>query len=87
MRIAAQVDQVFFDVPGGVGTYVRNLVPALAARDPSLEIRLFHARFDPAPEPEPWMTAFPLKELRGTIRSLYPRWNVLGRPALPASIR
>ena len=87
MRIAALVDQVFFDVSGGVGTYVRNLVPALAARDPSLEIQLFHARFDPAPEPEPWMEAFPIEELPGSIRTLYPRWNALGRPALPASIR
>jgi glycosyltransferase involved in cell wall biosynthesis len=87
MRIAAHVDQVFFDVPGGVGTYVRNLFPALAARDPSLEVRLFHARFEPAPDPEPWMTAFPVEEVPASIRSLYPRWNLLGRPALPAPIR
>jgi glycosyltransferase involved in cell wall biosynthesis len=87
VRIAAHVDQVFFDVPGGVGTYVRNLIPALATRDPSLEIRLFHARFEPAPEPEPWMTAFPVEEVQASIRSLYPRWNMLGRPALPAPIR
>ena len=87
MRIAAHVDQVFFDIPGGVGTYVRNLIPALAARDPSLEIRLFHARFEPAPEPEPWMAAFPVEEIPASIRSLYPRWNILGRPALPAPIR
>jgi glycosyltransferase involved in cell wall biosynthesis len=87
MRIAAHVDHVFFDVPGGVGTYVRNLFPALAARDPSLEVRLFHARFEPAPDPEPWMTAFPVEEVPASIRSLYPRWNLLGRPALPAPIR
>jgi len=87
VRIAAHVDQVFFDVPGGVGTYVRNLFPALAGRDPSLEIRLFHTRFEPAPEPEPWMAPFPIDELPGSIRGLYPRWNVLGRPALPAPIR
>ena len=87
MRIAANVDQVFFDVPGGVGTYVRTLIPALAARDPSLEIRLFHARFDPSTESEPWMQAFPVDELTGSIRSLYPRWNLLGRPALPPTIR
>ena len=28
MRVAAHVDQLFFSVPGGVGTYIRNLVPA-----------------------------------------------------------
>ena len=87
MRVAAHVDQVFFDVPGGVGTYVRSLIPALAARDPSLEIRLFHAHFEPAPEPEPWMRAFPIDELAGSIRSLYPRWNLLARPALPSALR
>ena len=87
MRTAIHVDQVFFDVPGGVGTYVRNLVPALDRRDPSLDLRLFHARFDPVPEPEPWMAAFRLEELQGSVRSLYPRWNLLGRPALPASVR
>jgi glycosyltransferase involved in cell wall biosynthesis len=87
MRVATHVDQVFFDVPGGVGTYVRNLIPALTGRDPSLDIRLFHARFDPSPEPEPWMRGLPMDELPGSIRSLYPRWNLLGRPALPADIR
>jgi glycosyltransferase involved in cell wall biosynthesis len=87
VKIAAHVDPVFFDVPGGVGTYVRNLIPTLTGRDPSLEIRLFHARFEPAPKPERWMTAFPVDEVPASIRSLYPRWNLLGRPALPASIR
>jgi len=87
VKVAAQVDQVFFDVPGGVGTYVRNLIPALAARDPSLEMRLFHARFDAPAEPEPWMRAFPVDEVPGSIRSLYPRWNLAGRPALPEAIR
>jgi glycosyltransferase involved in cell wall biosynthesis len=87
VRVAAHVDQVFFDLPGGVGTYVRNLIPALTARDPSLEVRLFHARFDPPPDPEPWMRAFPIDELPGSIRSLYPRWNLLGRPPLPNAIR
>lgn len=87
MRVATHVDQVFFDVPGGVGTYVRNLIPALASHDPSLEIRLFHARFEPTPEPEPWMRGFPIDELPGSIRGLYPRWNLLARPALPAAVR
>ena len=42
---AIQIDQLYFDTPGGIGTYVRNLVPALASQDPSVEIALFHARF------------------------------------------
>lgn len=87
MKVALHVDQLFLTVPGGVGTYIRNLVPALARRDPSLEVTLFHARFDPPKPAEPWMTAFADEELAGSIRSLYPRWNLAGRPALPAPLR
>jgi hypothetical protein len=39
-RVALHADQPFFQAPGGIGTYVRNLVPALAHRDPALEITL-----------------------------------------------
>ncbi len=86
--VAFQVDQVFFSAPGGIGTYVRNLAPALVRRDPSLELKLFHARFGPpSPPPERWMRGFWVEELDGTIRSLYPRWDALGRPPLPASLR
>lgn len=87
MRLALHVDQLFFAVPGGVGTYIRNLVPALAGRDPSLEITLFHARFDPPGAAEPWMGAFAREELDGSIRGLYPRWNLAARPALPPPLR
>jgi len=45
--VAFHVDQLFFDAPGGIGTYVRNLAPALARADPSLDLKLFHARFGP----------------------------------------
>jgi glycosyltransferase involved in cell wall biosynthesis len=86
--VAFQVDQLFFDAPGGIGTYVRNLAPALARVDPSLELKLFHARF-PAAErpPERWVRDFWVQELDGTIRSLYPRWDLFGRPALPPALR
>jgi glycosyltransferase involved in cell wall biosynthesis len=87
VRIAAHVDQLFFNVPGGVGTYIRNLVPALASRDPSLEVTLFHAHFESPRPPEPWMDGFAEAEVPGSIRSLYPRWNLTARPALPAAIR
>ena len=87
MKAALHVDQLFFTVPGGVGTYIRNLVPALARRDPSLEVTLFHARIDPPKAAEPWMNAFADEELAGSIRSLYPRWNLFGRPVLPAPLR
>ena len=87
MRVALHVDQLFFPAPGGIGTYIRNLVPALAARDPSLRLSLFHARFDQAERPERWLRDHWVEELPASIRSLYPRWSLLGRPALPATLR
>ncbi len=86
--VAFQVDQLFFQVPGGIGTYVRSLGPALLRQDPSLELTLFHARFDPgAPPPERWMRELWVEELPGSIRALYPRWALTGRPPLTASVR
>jgi len=86
MRVAFQVDQLFFQAPGGIGTYIRNLAPALAARDASLELALFHARFPGPVAPERWLRDHWVEELPASIRALYPRWNVLSRPPLPASL-
>lgn len=87
MRVALQVDQLFFQTPGGIGTYIRNLVPAMAARDPALQLTLFHARFASARPPERWMREHWVEELPRSIRALYPWWDLLARPALPASLR
>jgi glycosyltransferase involved in cell wall biosynthesis len=86
VKVALQVDQLFLNAPGGIGTYIRNLVPALANRDPSVEMTLFHSRFDFPEPPEPWIREHPTHELRGRMRSLYLRWNVVGRPPLPAPL-
>jgi glycosyltransferase involved in cell wall biosynthesis len=85
-RVAVHVDQVWFPAPGGIGTYVRNLVPALSRADPGLDLTLFHARFGTTEVPERWIREFWVEELPGSIRSLYPRWALLGRPALPSSL-
>jgi glycosyltransferase involved in cell wall biosynthesis len=85
--VAILVDQVYARVPGGIGTYVRELVPALAAADPGLHITLFHARFDRPGPTEPWMRGFEVRGLRQGIRTLYPSWALAGRPALPPEIR
>jgi glycosyltransferase involved in cell wall biosynthesis len=87
MKVALHVDQLFFATPGGIGTYIRNLVPALVEQDPSLRLTLFHARFASPEPPERWMRDHWVEELPGSIRSLYPRWDVTGGPALPASLR
>jgi glycosyltransferase involved in cell wall biosynthesis len=85
--LAFQLDPLFFHIPGGVGTYIRRLVPALAATDPGLSITLFHSRLrGGSSSPEPWMHPFAREELAEGIRTLYPRWSLTGRPALPASL-
>jgi glycosyltransferase involved in cell wall biosynthesis len=79
------VDQLFYQAPGGIGTYIRELVPAMAEADPSLQVTLFHASF-PNASPEPWMDRFHTVELPGSIRRMYPFWDLLGRPPLPESL-
>ena len=83
--VAVHADQLFYTAPGGIGTYIRHLVPALSRQNPSLDVRLFHARFETAP-PDPMLRRYPVEELSVGIRTLYPRWNLTGRPALPASL-
>jgi glycosyltransferase involved in cell wall biosynthesis len=85
--VAIHIDQLWSQAPGGIGTYVRNLVPALARQDPALEIKLFHARFSSGEPPERWLRDFRIEELAAPVRSLYPRWNLAGRPPLPISLR
>ena len=85
--VAIHVDQLWFPAPGGIGTYVRNLVPALARQDPSIDLKLFHSRFAPGEPPERWMRDFWVEEIERPIRTLYPRWSLTRRPQLPASLR
>ena len=85
-RVAFQVDQLFHRPPGGIGTYVRRLVPSLVQEAPGLDLKLFHARFEKAGPPERWMRELWVEELPRGIRSLYPRWNLTARPPLPRSL-
>ncbi len=80
--LAFLIDQLFFQAPGGMGTYVRELVPALSRSEPSLEIALFHSRFEARPQ-ESWMDRYPRVELPSSIRRLYPSWALARRPPLP----
>ena len=84
--LAFHVDQLFYPAPGGIGTYVRRLVPALAEADPGLEIRLFHARFDRPEPPDPLTRAIPSVALKQGIRTLYPGWSASGLPKLPEAL-
>ncbi|HJP65763.1 MAG TPA: glycosyltransferase family 1 protein [Actinomycetota bacterium] len=79
------VDQLFAPAPGGMGTYTRELIPALTRADPSLEVTLFHSRFEHSVE-EPWMATHRVETLEHDIRRLYPGWAAAGRPRLPAPL-
>jgi glycosyltransferase involved in cell wall biosynthesis len=82
--VAVHADQLFARVPGGIGTYVRELLPALVAAEPTLEVTAFHARWGrPLP---PGLARFHPVELPRGIRALYPSWNAVGRPALPRGL-
>lgn len=79
MRVALHADQLAFAAPGGIATYVRNLGPALAAA--GAEVVPFHARLDDWRD-EPWMAGMEVVALPRSIRTLYPSWDLLGRPRL-----
>lgn len=88
--LAFLIDQLFSPAPGGMGTYVRELVPALARAEPSLDITLFHSTFEPGRagslSAEPWVRDHHLVEIPRSIRQLYPSWATVRRPALPPSL-
>ena len=67
---------------------MRELLPAMKRQDPSLDITLFHSLFAGASSapPEEWMAEYRTEQLTSSMRSLYPSWALLGRPALPASL-
>lgn len=88
MKVAFHVDQLWFSAPGGIGTYVRELAPALMAEDPTLGMMPFRtARMAGDGPPATWVRRMPeIVQVPGTIRALYPRWALTGRPALPRAL-
>ena len=84
-RLAILVDQLFASIPGGMGTYVRELVPALTRADPSLDIALFHSKFTGSLQ-ESWARGYPQVQLDAGIRRLYPSWTLFRRPRLPEEL-
>ena len=87
MKVALHVDQLWFAAPGGIGTYVRELAPALVAEDPTLELLPFRARIDAAGPPASWLRRLPaVTVIDRPIRTLYPRWALTGRPGLPSGL-
>jgi glycosyltransferase involved in cell wall biosynthesis len=83
VKVAFQVDQLWFAAPGGIGTYVAELAQALTALADGPKVVGFRARIDGTPHRPPGV---PVVELAATIGRLYPAWALLGRPHLPAPL-
>lgn len=81
--VALHIDQLWFSAPGGIGTYVRELVPAMERVDDPRALTLFRTRWTAGGPPAEWLDGRRVVVLPGTMRSLYPRWDLLGRPPLP----
>lgn len=87
MKVALHIDQLWFSAPGGIGTYVRELAPALVEQDPTLELMPFRSRFATGGPPASWLDGIPsVTVVDRPIRLLYPLWNLTRRPALPAQL-
>jgi glycosyltransferase involved in cell wall biosynthesis len=84
MRVAFQIDQLWSAAPGGIGTYVWELVEAFADRD-DVELTLFRAGFEGAPSRR-FTRGHEVVDLGRSIRSLYPAWNLLARPPTPPRV-
>ncbi len=89
MKVAFHIDQLWFKAPGGIGRYVSEMLVALPAADPSLELTPFYSKWRrrfPSESPYTIDGRYPGVEVPRSIRSLYPSWDLLGRPALPGSL-
>ena len=48
---------------------------------------LFRSRFEANAPTERWVRDFPVEEVPASIKTLYPRWDLTARPALPAPLQ
>jgi glycosyltransferase involved in cell wall biosynthesis len=86
MKVAFQIDQLWFTAPGGIGTYVWELAAALPHLDGPPDLVPFRVRFDGDPWREPPSGLPAPIEVPGSVRRLYPSWDLLGRPPLPRAL-
>jgi glycosyltransferase involved in cell wall biosynthesis len=83
VKVAFHIDQLWFRVPGGIGTYVRELAPRLAM-EPGVEVVPFRSSW-PSDRRVAWtVPTHGVTTGRHTIR--YPLWDLLGWPPLPAAL-
>lgn len=86
MKVAFHVDQLWFEAPGGIGTYVKELLWELLRQ--GVDLVPFSSKWRRPPMIAPLTTdgRFPGVELPVSIRLLYPAWNYLRRPSLPREL-
>ena len=83
MRVAFQTDQLWFSAPGGIGTYVRELLSRLSAT-PDVDLVPFSSRWThPSPVIMPMRRGDTWPHMRLPIQMLYPSWSLLRMPYLP----
>jgi glycosyltransferase involved in cell wall biosynthesis len=81
LTVALHTDQLWFSAPGGIGTYIRELLRAFSSMEGAPELVTFQAQARPSDAKDA-----PDVEVPGSVRSLYPRWALAGRPALPEAL-
>jgi glycosyltransferase involved in cell wall biosynthesis len=82
VRVALNVDQLWFRVPGGIGTYVRNIWSGLTALDGGPEVVPFTAAWR-TPAPRGTIVLGSGSRIALPIEALYPAWAYVRRPRLP----
>jgi len=81
MRAAIFADQLFYDQPGGIGTYLRQLVPGLADRPEGVDLVLVH-HGEEGEEPFADLAGVEEVRLRARRDVMGLAWHSLGRPRL-----
>lgn len=79
MNVAFHTDQLWYSAPGGIGTYVRQLLAAISATPDRPSITTFQVGTDADRRDADILVP-------GSIRTLYPRWDLTGRPSLPDAL-
>jgi glycosyltransferase involved in cell wall biosynthesis len=79
MRVAFHTDQLWFSAPGGIGTYVRELLTALAASPDAPKLSTFQVGTEADRRDADVVVP-------GSIRTRYPGWDLIGRPGLPEAL-
>jgi glycosyltransferase involved in cell wall biosynthesis len=79
VKVALHTDQLWFSAPGGIATYVRALQAALASGDDAPDLTTFQVGTEADAREADVVVP-------GSIRVVYPAWNLTRRPRLPEAL-